>query len=634
MTVPASPKVGDAGAPPHGAGPDLRALAERLARAEEAAARRSRQAALVSSVALALTADEPLEAMLRRCAEALVGHLEAARAGVWTLEPDGTSLRLAACAGVEAGAPSRGAKVSLGARGVGRVAAERRPYASPDVAHDARVEAPPWVEREGVTAYAAHPLYVAGRLVGAVDVFARRALPPDDLDALASVADAVALGIERHRLLAEARERADEQAFFAEVGALLTSSIEYETTLANVVRLAVPRLADWCAIDVLEPDRTIRRIAVAHVDPAKVALAHELLERYPPDPDAPMGMPAVLRTGRPDFLPEIPDALLVEAAQGDDALLALARDLGLRSSICVPLVANDRVLGALSLVTAESGRRYGATDLARATELARRAGAAVESARLYAEVRALNATLERRVEERTAELREANRELEAFSYTVSHDLRAPIRHVGGFADLLERHLGAALDDAGRRHLETIRGAARRMGELIDALLSLSRVGRAELRRQRVDLGAEVRAAVRELEPEAEGRAVRWSLGPLPTVAGDPTLLRLALTNLLSNALKYTRPRAEAHVEVSAAPAEEPGFVAVSVRDDGVGFPPALAGRLFQAFQRLHGERDFEGTGVGLATVRRIVQRHGGRAWAEGAEGRGAAFTITLPLAEP
>ena len=239
-----------------------------------------------------------------------------------------------------------------------------------------------------------------------------------------------------------------------------------------------------------------------------------------------------------------------------------------------------------------------------------------------------NAELERRVREHTAELAAANQELEAFSYSVSHDLRAPLRHIDGFAGLLAKHLEPSLDETGRRYLSTISGAAKQMGVLIDDLLAFSRIGRAELRRTRVDLAGLVREVLRILEPETAGRDIAWEIGDLPEVQGDPQLLRLVLQNLIGNALKYTRTRLEARIEIGAR--REGTETVCSIRDNGVGFDMRYVERLFGVFQRLHTSVEFEGMGIGLATVRRIVHRHGGRVWAEGEVDRGACFSFALP----
>ncbi|WP_236516324.1 GAF domain-containing protein [Sandaracinus amylolyticus] len=435
----------------------------------------------------------------------------------------------------------------------------------------------------------------------------------------------------------------DDQRFLAEASTLLASSIDVDATLSHVVRLAVPRFADWCAVDLLEEDGTIRRIAVAHVDPAKVELAHELHRRVPHDPRATKGVPQVIRTGVSEVHAEISDALLV-AMVPDPELLRILRELGLRSAMVVPLSAHGRTVGALSMVSAESQRVYDARAIALVEELGRRAAVAVENARLYESARsaleqrdaalsalqALNADLESRVDQRTAALAEANRELESFSYTVSHDLRAPIRHISGFADLLRAHAGDRLDDKGQRWLRTIGEASKQMGTLIDALLAFSRMGRAELARETVALGPLVRGVVDELAPDYEGRRIEWSIGALPEVRADATMLRVVLTNLISNAVKYTRTCDPAHIEIGAL--ERADEIELFVRDDGVGFDMEYAHKLFGVFQRLHGVEEYEGTGIGLATVRRIVERHGGRAWAEGAPGRGATFHLTLPSA--
>jgi two-component system sensor histidine kinase/response regulator len=243
-------------------------------------------------------------------------------------------------------------------------------------------------------------------------------------------------------------------------------------------------------------------------------------------------------------------------------------------------------------------------------------------------LRVENAELERCIHERTAELAAANQELEAFSYSVSHDLRAPLRHIDGFAGLLAKHLEPRLDETGRRYLTTISGAAKQMDALIDDLLTFSRIGSAELRRTRVDLAGLVREVRGILEPETAGRDIAWEIGDLPEVQGDPRLLRLVLQNLIGNALKYTRTRPEARIEIGAR--REGTETVCSIRDNGVGFDMRYAERLFGVFQRLHTSAQFEGTGIGLATVRRIVHRHGGRVWGGGEVDRGACFWFALP----
>ena len=244
------------------------------------------------------------------------------------------------------------------------------------------------------------------------------------------------------------------------------------------------------------------------------------------------------------------------------------------------------------------------------------------------EIRALNRDLEVRVEARTAELEATNRELESFSYSVSHDLRAPVRHIAGFAELLEKRSSAGLDDAGRRYLDNITDSAKRMGELIDDLLMFSRMGRAELCATHVPVETLVADILREMEQDLKGREIEWKIGALPEVQADPAMLRLVLTNLVSNALKYSRPRSPAKIEIGAEPGD--GETILWVRDNGVGFDMQYAPKLFGVFQRLHAADEFEGTGIGLANVRRIVYRHGGKTWAEGEVDRGATFYFSLP----
>ncbi len=222
----------------------------------------------------------------------------------------------------------------------------------------------------------------------------------------------------------------------------------------------------------------------------------------------------------------------------------------------------------------------------------------------------------------------ANQELEAFSYSVSHDLRAPLRHIDGFARLLKKHSEASLDEKGRRYLDQISDAAARMGQLIEDLLGFSRMGRVELRKVGVSLTRLVDEVVRNLEEDTRGRDILWRIDALPEVWADPSMLRMVLTNLIDNAVKYTRPRPRAEITVSAT--REGGDTVICIHDNGVGFDMKYSDKLFGVFQRLHSSTEFEGTGVGLANVRRIIHRHGGRIWAEGAVEGGASFSFSLP----
>jgi signal transduction histidine kinase len=244
------------------------------------------------------------------------------------------------------------------------------------------------------------------------------------------------------------------------------------------------------------------------------------------------------------------------------------------------------------------------------------------------EIRKLNLELGKRA----VELEASNKELESFAYSVSHDLRAPLRHMVGFSELLQRQASSALDEKSQRFIRTILDSAKRMGNLIDDLLSFSRIGRAETRKTEVDLAQLVEEVVAEVGQETKGRHIAWKIGPLPVCYGDRSMLRLVLVNLVSNAVKFTRMREAAEIEIGAVGRNE-DEVELFVRDNGAGFDMRYVDKLFGVFQRLHLPEQFEGTGIGLATVQRIIHRHGGRVRGEGAPDQGATFYFSVPKAQ-
>lgn len=410
---------------------------------------------------------------------------------------------------------------------------------------------------------------------------------------------------------AEARMR-----YLDEASSLLSSSLDWEATLKSVASLMVPRVADWCAIEMIvsPPDEPLdtQQLAVAHFDPKRVELAWELRSRYPPDLSLTNGLPQVLRTGEPELLPEIPDELLV-AGTKDEEHLRIARELGLRSAMVVPIIASGKVLGAISLVNAESGRIFNTADLSFARELAARAGLAIENARLY---------------------REANRAIakrDEFLSVASHELRTPLTalelNVAALRRARER--GADPSDVDER-LKKIEAQSQRLTALVEELLDASRAatGRLELERVETDLAELVREVARRQQPAADRAGATVTVIADDDVVGswDPSRLDRVVTNLLGNAIKYGRG-----TPVGLRVHRAGGEAVIEVEDHGVGIDAADQARIFDRFERAHSSRTYGGMGLGLWIVREIVEAHGGTVSVKSRLGEGACFTVRLPL---
>jgi PAS domain S-box-containing protein len=410
------------------------------------------------------------------------------------------------------------------------------------------------------------------------------------------------------------RVRADERMqFLVDAGRVLASSLDYDTTLRTVADLAVPRLADWCSIDLLE-EGAIRRVAVAHADPARMALAEEYQRRYPPDPDAGFGVARVLRTGEPQLLREVTEDVL-RAVSRDDEQYEILRSLGFCSALVVPLPVGDRIIGAITLIAAESGRRYGSDELSTAELLAQRAALSVEKARLY------------------RASREATQARDEMLSIVSHDLRNPLNTILLSAGhLLE--IGAASDEQSRDvHLQIIRRQAKQMNRLIEDLLDVARVeaGRLPLSERREDPALLVADACESLSPLASQKGVHLegqAPDGLPQVCADRHRVLQLFGNLVGNAIRHTEPGGTVRVS-----AEQDGdTIRFAVTDTGSGIAAADMPHLFERFYQAS-TTGRGGAGLGLAIARGIVEAHGGRIAVESRLGHGSVFHFSIPTAQ-
>ena len=535
---------------------------------------------------------------------------------LWRLHED-TDWRVVVSNGVSetfaaAVVPSQGAQVPQAPLGVSDVSATA-----------SLANRQPAYAAEGVRALLAVPLHIRGSWSGSL-VFYYRTVQHFDhirmetaaaLGNLCAVAIATAELYEEQLAHREHLERAHRQStFLARAGVILGSSLDYEATLKAVAELAVPDIADWCAVDIADDDGRLRRLGTAHVDPAKLEFARTLRERFPEPPDAPGTPSHVFRTGQPAMISGITDAMLEQGARGPAHLEAL-RTLQLHSYMSVPLVANGRALGVMTFVTAESQRAYDREDLLVAQAVAERAAVAVDNARAYADARA------------------ANRAKDEFLATLSHELRTPINAIMGWGQILQSGI---VDPSKTAHaLDAIVRNAAAQARLIEDLLDLSRIisGKLRLDVELVDLGSVVSAAVLTIEPASQVKGLRVQTvveDGTARIYGDRQRLQQAVWNLLSNAVKFTPRGGSVQIHLRRVGSQ----VEIMVSDTGEGIRPEVLAFVFDRFRQADSSstRPHAGLGLGLAIVRHIVELHGGtvHAASEG-PGRGATFRLRLPI---
>ncbi len=600
----------------------LRDLSARVELERQIAVSRYLQATTAASAKLGSWLN--LEHILSTVVETLVADFDGALARIWLYDAASDTLHLRASAGLSRQTTqSSRARLQLATYPykVGEVARTLKPFVRNGLAGDPQFEQD-WVRQEKIAAVACFPLLIEGKLQGVLVHFTRQPLAEEMVEALATFVAIVTASLHDVQLFqkeqqarAEAEEAQRRAAFLAEASTALAASLDFPTTLANVTRLAVPHLADWCAVHTLEADGCIRQLAVAHVDPKKVEFARELEQRYPPDPKAPFGVPQVLRSGRAEILSEVPESVL-QAYARDAEHLRLLHELGLQSYMIVPMVARGRTLGTIAFASAESSRRYGPDDLALAEDLAYRAAVAVDNAQLYREAQ------------------DAVKVRDHFLSIASHELRTPLSPVHLQIQVLLRAVRAGTLDKmphGRllNTLEICDRQIKQLVRLISDLLDVSRIaaGRLDLRWEDVDLSSLVGDVVARFSAEAALAGCPVQVHAQTAVLGRWDRLRLeqVVTNLLSNAVKYG-PGQPIDITVEAAE----NLARLKVRDQGMGIAPEHQARIFQRFERAVSGHSYGGLGLGLFIVHQIVLALGGSIWVQSEVGKGSTFTVELP----
>lgn len=476
------------------------------------------------------------------------------------------------------------------------------------------------VRELGLKSYMGMPLIARHRVIGALTLSSTqpdRYYTQEDFLFAQELARRIALTLDNARLYQEAQEEIAERKqieqnlrFLSEASKLLASSLDYHTTLTHVTYLAVPHIADWCSVD-MRTDEGIQQLAVAHVDPEKVQWAKELNRKNPPDPHARTGLPNVLRTGRAEFYPEISDALLVASARNEEHL-ALARAIGFSSVMIVPLLIQNEAIGAITFVTAESGRHYTQADLSMAEELASRAALAIQNARLYSEA------------QKAIGIRDD------FISIASHELRTPITSLKMYTQVLQKQLSKKGETSFNHSLSRMDAQLNKLTGLISDLLNISKIelGRLEFQEEWFNLDEVVKEACEAIQQIATRHTIHIKGSIVQPVWGDKDRIGQVVTNLLTNAIKYSPQAQEVIVRLQA----EPDNALVSVQDFGIGIDSEHLNKIFTRFYRVSDpeEKTFPGLGIGLYLSYEIIKRHHGSVMVASEKGKGSVFSFSLP----
>jgi signal transduction histidine kinase len=465
------------------------------------------------------------------------------------------------------------------------------------------------------------------------------------------------------------KRESDRQAFLATISKEIVSTLDETELLTKLTQLSVPIISDWCTVDLYSKDDGFTQVSASHVDPSKVRLANEYRKHNPLHIDDDTAIPRIIKTGEAEFYPIITNEM-IEAAFDDAETLEFMKSLDLTSTMMVPLKQGTETVGVVSFVSAGSGRHFTESDFVMANELASRVSLSITNAALYArsvkevehrrhlegQLQQEKQKLEERVKERTTqlqltnqglieevnkrqaaeqslseyseELARSNKELEDFAYVASHDLQEPLRKIQAFGNLLLAEYGDSLGLEGADYLKRMHSAANRMSTLITDLLAFSRVTRTQQQPVPVHLSQIVADVITDLEARITENEANVTVGSMPMVIADPTHMRQLFQNLISNALKFSRPGVKPEVSVTSQQKDN-GYV-ITVSDNGIGFDEKYLDRIFAVFQRLHERSSYEGTGIGLAVCRKIVERYGGTITAQSKKNAGSTFIIRLP----
>jgi len=595
-------------------------------RAQEELLRRNRELSVLYTISRAAAQSLNLEERLHDAMDATLEALAIEKGGIYLLEPDGETMTLRAHRGFSDEFVRNVQTLQRGEGVAGLAAAEKRPVVL-DVSDYPTARLAPWMVRDGFQTIASIPLLSGGEVVGAMSLGTARvhAFPPGELELLTAIGQQLG-GLVRNARLYETVQR--ELAERERAEAALAWEARANAAIAELSsKLLLPMTIEDISFSVLEQAKHLTGSAfgyVGYIDPQTGYLVTPTLTRDVWDICQVADRRIVFQEFRGlwGWVLENRQSLLTNApAEDPRSSGAPPGHVPIQRFLSAPALVGRTLVGQVAVANSE--RDYTERDLALVERLATLYAIAIQHQRAEQEILKLNAALRHRADELAA----ANKELEAFSYSVSHDLRAPLRALDAFSRILLEEYVPQLPPEAQHYLQRICTNTRQMGQLIDGLLTFSRLGRQPLHKQTVAPADLARQALETLRSEQEGRRVEITLGDLPACQADPTLLKQVFVNLLSNALKFTRLRAVAVIEVGCR--EGNGERVYFVKDNGVGFDLCYADQLFGVFQRLHPAEDYEGTGVGLALVQRIIHRHGGRIWAEAEVGRGATFYFTV-----